>query len=127
MDALEALRQRNRFTETLPSGLTVTLRRPRIRDCIIAGRVPLPIIEYVQALAKNNGNGQVPDLSPEMKMEDAAATARFHDEIVRRAVVEIEGEAVQLTSDDVSEFSQDDYVRIVELATRSVPLTASPQ
>jgi hypothetical protein len=127
MDPKELLRSRNRFDETLPSGLRVTIRRPHIRDCIIAGRVPMPIIEYVQSVAKSGGNGQVPELSPEMKMEDAAATARFHDEIVRCSVVAIEGEPIELATEDVREFLQEDYDRIVELGTRSVPLVASPQ
>lgn len=126
MDPLETLRSRNRFDETLPSGLNVTIRRPRVRDCIIAGQVPIPIIEHLQALAKSNGDAP-PELSPEMKMQDAAATARFHDEVVRCSVVAIEGEPVTLTTDDVVEFSQEDYDRIVELGTRSIPLVASPQ
>jgi len=127
MDPLEQLRSHNRFEETLPSGLTVTLRRPHIRDCIVAGRVPMPIIEHVVAVAKNNGDGPVPDLSPELKMEDAAATVRYHNEIVRRSVVAIEGEAVELSIDDVVEFLPEDYERIVDLGTRSTPLVASPQ
>jgi len=127
MDALELLRSRNRFDETLPSGLNVTLRRPHIPACIIAGRVPMPIIEHIQALAKNNGNGQVPELSPEMQMEDAAATLRFHDEIVRASIVAIEGEPVELSIADVRDVLPEDYSRIVELGTRSTPLVASPQ
>jgi len=129
MDPLELLRSRNRFEETLPSGLNVTIRRPRIRDCIIAGQVPLPIIQYIREVAQSNGGPQ-PELSPEMQMQDAAATARYHDEIVRRSVIAIEGEPVELTLEDVAEIQpQADYDRIVELATRQepAPLVASPQ
>jgi hypothetical protein len=115
MDALELLRSRNRFQETLPSGLQVTLRLPRLRDCILAGRVPLPVLEHLTKVASN---GDTPEISP----EDAAHMARFQDEIVRRSVVAIQGQPVELSLQDASEFSQEDYDRIVEIATRQVPL-----
>ena len=114
MDPLELLRSRNRYDDTLPSGLTVTLRNPRLRDCILAGNVPLPVLTHVMQLASTTQNGD----SPEVSNEEAAHMARFQDEIVRQAVVAIEGEPVSLTADDISEFSQDDYDRIVALATR---------
>ncbi len=112
MSALEELRKRNRFEETLPSGLNVTLRLPRIRDCIIAGNVPLPVLQHLMESAKQNGD------APETSMEEAQAMARFQDEIVRRSVVALEGEAVSLTLEDVAELHQDDYDRIVAVATR---------
>jgi hypothetical protein len=113
MDAVERLRSRNRFEETLPSGLKVTLRLPRIRDCIIAGQVPLPVLQHVMEAAQPNGD--TPTVSP----EDAAHMARFQDEIVKRSVVAIEGEPAELSVEDVSEFSQEDYDRIVAFATRT--------
>lgn len=115
MDGVELLRSRNRVDETLPSGLAVTLRFPRIRDCIIAGGVPLPVVnKLVEQAGKAEENGQTASL------ENAAHMARFQDEIVRRSVVAIEGKPVELTTDDVSEFSQADYDRILKIASREV-------
>lgn len=114
---VDLLRSRNRFEETLPSGLKVLLRLPRIRDCIIAGGVPLPVIQKViEASGKAEENGKASSL------EDAAYMARYQDEIVRRSVVEIEGTPVELSLEDVGEFTQDDYTRIVQIATREVEL-----
>ena len=123
MDALEILRSRNRFEETLPSGLRVTIRLPRIRDCIVAGRVPLPILNALVERAQQNG--EAPPVSP----DEAEHMARFQDQIVLRSVVEIEGEPVKLTQDDLADLRTEDYDRIVELATRqeTSPLAASPQ
>jgi hypothetical protein len=121
MDALEALRQRNRFAEVLPSGLNVTIRLPRIRDCILAGGVPLPVLDHLVKAVASNGD------APQVSNEDAVHMARFQDELVRRSVVEIEGEPVTLTLEDVGEFSQEDYDRVVEVATRTAnPTPASP-
>ena len=55
--------------------------------------------------------------------------ARFQDEIVRRSVVAIDGASVELAPEDVAEFSQEDYDRIVILATRqeTSPLAAASQ
>lgn len=119
MDPLELLRSRNRYDETLPSGLTVTLRNPRIRDCILAGGIPLPVLEHLQEAATQNGDGS------NVSNEDAAHMARFQDEIVLRAVVAIEGEPIEMTRDALAEFSQEDYDRIVALATRAESPKAS--
>jgi hypothetical protein len=119
MDALETLRSRNRFEEELPSGLKVTLRLPRIRDCILAGQVPLPVLEHVMSAATDGK-------TPEISNEDASHMARFQDELVRRAVVAIDGEPVSLSLDDTSEFSQEDYDRIVAVATRQDALPKDP-
>ena len=120
MDALELLRSRNRFDETLPSGLNVTLRLPRIRDCVLAGGIPLPVLNH---MVKEAQNGETPTVSN----EDAAHMARFQDEIVRRSIVAIEGQSVELSVDDLADIKQVDYDRIVELATRAepVPTTAA--
>lgn len=119
MDARELLREQNRFEEKLPSGLVVTIRLPRIRDCIIAGRVPLPILTHlVEAAAAGE--------TPEVSNEDNAAMARFQDEIVRRSVVAINGEPIEMTLEDVADFKQEDYDRIVEYAMRETnPTEAS--
>ena len=117
MDPLELLRSRNRFDEELPSGLKVTIRLVRIRDCILAGGVPLPVLDHLVKVASNGG-------APEVSNEDAIHMARFQDEIVRRSVVAIEGEPVELSVEDVAEFAQEDYDRIVELGTRAVPTSA---
>ena len=55
LDALETLRSKNRFDEELPSGLKVTIRLPRIRDCILAGGVPLPVLDHLVKAASNGG------------------------------------------------------------------------
>lgn len=112
VDALALLRSRNRFDETLPSGLNVTLRLPRIRDCILAGGVPLPVLEHLAETIQ--GNGKPTDVSN----EEAAHMARFQDELVRRAVVAIEGEPIEMTAEAVAEFSQEDYDAIVVIAIR---------
>ena len=118
MNALEALRSRNRFEEELPSGLKVTLRLPRIRDCIIAGHVPLPILTALVERSQQNG------AAPTVSTEEAEHMARFQDELVLRSIVEIEGEPVTLTRDDLADLRTEDYDYIVELALRE---QASPK
>jgi hypothetical protein len=127
MNAEETLeRLRKRYDVTLPSGMNVTIRLPRIRDCVIASRIPMPILEHVKELTANNGD--VTPLTPEMQAEDAAAAARFNDEIVRRTLVAIEGEPVEMTLEAVTELEQEDYDALVAYGTRATsPLVASPQ
>lgn len=122
MDALELLRSRNRFEEELPSGLNVTLRLPRLRDCIIAGGVPLPVLEHLMEVSQQNGAAQ------EVSNEEAAHMARFQDEIVRRSLVAIEGQEIEMSAELLAELSQEDYDRIVALASRqeAPPKAGSP-
>ena len=102
--------------------MKVTIRLPRIRDCILAGGIPLPVLDHLVKAVNNGG-------APAVSNEDAAHMARFQDEIVRRSVVAIDGAPVALSLEDVTEFSQEDYDRIVVLATRqeTSPLAAAPQ
>ena len=122
MNAEQTLEKlRKRYDVTLPSGLNVTIRLPRLRDCIFAGNVPMPVMQHLQEVASQNGDA--PELSP----EESAHIFRFQDEIVLRTLVAIEGEAVEMTREAVSELDQDDYDALVAYGTRATPLVASPQ
>lgn len=112
--ALEALRAKNRTDVKLPSGLLVTIRLPRIRDCIIAGDVPLPVLAKMDVATED----AVADLSA----DEMRALAAFNDELVKMAVVAIEGEDVALSLEDVGEFEDDDYNEIAAYASRQKPL-----
>lgn len=122
MNAEQTLEKlRKRYNVTLPSGMNVTIRLPRIRDCILAGRVPLPVMQHLSQLAAQNGDAPV--LTP----EESEHIANFQDEIVKRTLVGIEGEEVEMTREAVAELDQDDYDALVAYGTRATPLAASPQ
>jgi len=114
MDALQALRSRNRYDVTLPSGLNVTIRKPRIRDCVIAGSVPLPVLQHIQAVASDGETNLTPD--------EMAAGAKFQDEVVRQTLVAIDGEPVALTQEDISDLEQEDYDALANYGLRVTPL-----
>ena len=122
MNAEQTLEKlRKRYDVTLPSGLNVTIRLPRLRDCIFAGNVPMPVMKHLQEIATQNG--EAPELSP----EESEHIARFQDEIVLRTLVAIEGEGVEMTPEAVSELDQEDYDALAAYGTRATPLAASPQ
>jgi hypothetical protein len=118
VDAVELLRARNRFDVTLPSGLNVTIRLPRLRDCILAGDVPLPVLERMSKLSNGDGKKTKPEerLSP----EETRHVARFQDEVVRATLVAIEGQEVEMTLEAVNELEQDDYDALAGYGTRAV-------
>jgi len=122
MNAEETIeRLRKRYDVTLPSGLNVTIRLPRIRDCIFAGNVPLPVMRHLQEIATQNGD------APDLTSEESAHIAHFQDEIVLRTLVAIEDEEVDMTREAVSELDQEDYDALAAYGTRATPLAASPQ
>ena len=117
MNAEETLeRLRKRYEVTLPSGMNVTIRLPRIRDCIIAGNVPMPVMKHLQELSTQNGEAL--ELSP----EETALVANFQDQIVLQTLVAIEGEEVEMTPEAVSELDQEDYDALVSYGTRVLPV-----
>lgn len=118
-DALERLRAANRHEVTLPSGLAVTIRLPRMRDCVLAGDVPLPVFEALDRAQQAAAAGE--DAEP-LSAEELRYLAQFQDEVVRAAIVAVEGEAVALTSEDVADLDEADYVQVVAWATRSQPI-----
>jgi hypothetical protein len=75
----------------------------------------MPVLQHVMKTASSGDEGGI-------STEDATHMARFQDEIVRRAVVAVEGQSVELSAEDVGELSQEDYDRIVEVATRQAPV-----
>ena len=116
MNAEETLeRIRKRYEVTLPSGMNATIRLPRLRDCIIAGEVPLPVLKHLQDAASNGG-------VPVLDADELAAAARFQDEIVRQTLVAIDGDTVTMTLEAVSDLEQEDYDALVSYATRVVPV-----
>ena len=114
-DALELLRSRNRYDVTLPSGLNVTIRLPRLRDCIIAGNVPLPVLKHLQDASSNGGQ-------PELTPEEMGSMARFQDEVVRQTLIGIDGETVTMTPEAVADLEQEDYDALVSYGTRVLPV-----
>lgn len=114
-NTLEALRAKNTAEVELPSGLKVTGTLPRVRDCIIAGEVPLPVLAHIEKKANSDG-------APELTLEEMRAVASFNDNLVLAFVTHVDGEAVDLDQDDLSLFEDDDINELVLYASRAKPL-----
>ncbi len=102
---------------TLKSGLNVTGELPRVRDCLIAGDIPLPVLVEMEKRAKNPSED-----APEPTNDELAVVAAFNDNLVLAFVKAIEGEPVTLTHDDLRVFDEDDFNEMVLYASRAKPL-----
>lgn len=101
---------------TLPSGTVIGLALPNIVECIVAGDIPMPILNSIN---EEEGEPATP--------EQTQVMMRYRREMIRAAVREVGGEAVTLTLEDVSSLPEDDADAIYEYATRSKPLPNSPE
>lgn len=110
-DVLERRRQANRHDVTLPSGLAVTIRLPRLIDCILAGDVPATVLSSM-----DGGTEQ-----QEASLEQMRANKAFNDRLVCEAVVAIEGEDVKLTPADLADVftAEEDITEVVAYASRA--------
>ena len=115
MSVVDAQRMKNRHDVKLESGLLVTIRLPRMRDCIIAGDVPLPVLEKLETGGDLKGS--------DVSAEDLRGLAAYNDALVMMAVIAIEGEDVNLAREDlVDVFMDEDYNEIAAYAKRAKPL-----
>jgi hypothetical protein len=114
---------RKRYDVTLPSGMAVTIRIPPLRECVLAGKVPLPVLGELQKKMMAGGNGD----EPETTLEDARQLAAFQEILIMKTLVAIEGEPVTMTPEAVAELDQDDYNELVSYGWRTKsPLAPAP-
>lgn len=109
-DVIERRRQANRRDVTLPSGTQVTIRLPRILDCILAGDVPVGVISELAEEDKEQAT-----------LEQMRANKAFNDRLACKAVVAIDGEPCELEPDDLADVfpEEADITEIVAYASRS--------
>jgi len=123
--ALERLRDRNTAQVKLEDGdLLVTLRLPALRECILAGGIPLPMLEKVSKLAENAPRLDSEVLTPNLEPDEVKAFDRFQRVLVAKSVVAIEGEELEeeMSAEDTSVFSDAQFYEIVAYAMREKPL-----
>jgi len=117
--ALDRLRSSTQAIVKLPvSGFDATIVPPRIEDCVIAGSIPLPVLQRLAELEAERP-GTIPD------GDDLAALKMAHgvnDAYVRLAIRELDGEPVEFTPDDVARLPKEDYELVLSYATRAEPL-----
>ena len=114
--ALERLRERNRAEVKLEDGdLLVSLELPPLRECILAGGIPLPVLEKIA-----KADGAIPDLEP----GELEKFQEFQRVMVTKSVKAIEGEELdeEMSPQDTSVFSDAQFYELVAYAMREKPL-----
>jgi hypothetical protein len=107
---LAALKARN-LTDVKIGDTLVTVGPPRLRDCILAGDIPLDLLARLTTTADNAGEV--------MSLADAKHMAAFNDEVVCRTVRAIDGEPVRLTPDELGDiFTEEQLAELLAYGTR---------
>lgn len=106
------------------TGTRIKGRLPNMVGCMIAGGVPVEILNKMKLAVKQRKDG---DPEPDQDtLEDWQADQNYRREMVRQFVAEIEGndgwEPVELTLDDVAAFDDADRNDIYLYASRAKPL-----
>jgi hypothetical protein len=86
-----------------------------VRDCIIAGDVPMPVLAHIDA---SKLEGDVPELTS----EQMKAVGAFNDGLVIASLKALDGDPVELTREDLALFEEEDLQEIVLYASRAKPL-----
>jgi hypothetical protein len=123
--ALERLRERNTAQVKLEDGdLLVTLQLPAMRECILAGGIPLPMLEKVAKLTEDAPRVDTEILMPHLEPDEVNAFDRFQRILVAKTVKAIEGEELEeeMTPEETSVFSDAQFYEIVAYAMREKPL-----
>jgi hypothetical protein len=114
--ALEKLRERNRGTVVLDSGVEVGLQLVPMRECIKAGGIPLPLLQKVAAA--ENGNGKGADLSA----EETEQLVAFQRTLIAASVRSVDGEEAELEPADTSAFTDEEFYELLDYVMREKPL-----
>jgi hypothetical protein len=142
MDPLELVRSRNRADVALPSGLGATIGRVRIREAVLSGIIPLPILREWDALteaAKKSLNGQADQESIAKVVDEADPSpdairgeVELRRECVRRSlkrlapsVAELDGPEFDMPMEVIDELDQEDFDVLAGYAMRDVPFPAA--
>ena len=142
MDPLELVRSRNRADVELPSGLCATIGLVRIRDAVLTGLIPLPVLREWDAIAeaaKKSANGQtekdaIAKVIDEGDPSPAAMIAEtdLRREMVRRtlkrlapSLAELDGPEIEMPPEVVAELDQEDFDVLAGYAMRDVPFPAA--
>ena len=95
----------------------------RIQDCLIAGAIPLPVLEEMADLEKKAESG---DSTAESRLNDLKAAKAMEDTFVRLSIQTFDGEKVEFTDEAVKRLGAvdpDAYAEVLGLATRKIPLS----
>jgi hypothetical protein len=137
MDPLELVRSRNRADIELPSGLGATIGLVRVRDAVLTGLIPLPVLREMDALAeaaRSNGQTDVDKALDEMdpSVEIMTAGSDLRREMVRRtlkrlapSVAELQGPEMNMPVEVIEELSQEDFDVLAGYAMRDTPFPAA--
>lgn len=112
---LDALRAKARRDVELASGDVVTVRRISLVDTVLlAEDAPVPVVNQ---LAKDERT-EAPPQAPDVAVQAMRSNRKKQDEIVRSAVVAVNGTAATIKDDDdlAELFTDDDRRRIADAA-----------
>jgi len=138
MDPLELVRSKNRADIELPSGYGATIGRVRIREAVLSGIIPLPVLREWDALteaATRSANGQADKAAIAKAIDEAdpspdaiRAEVEMRREVVRRSlkrlapsVSELDGPEVEMPMEVIDELDQEDFDVLAGYAMRDVP------
>jgi hypothetical protein len=118
-DALERLRQANRREEKLDNGIIVGYHLPDVRECLLAGYVPLPALEHLPAGATEKDAERI--VGEEKAMELAKEDHAFKRRILAAMLDDIDGRILEADDDRdaiVAAFTPSQREILLNLATR---------
>lgn len=137
MDPLELVRSRNRADIALPSGYGATIGLTRIRDAVLSGLIPVPVLTEWDAIARKAQKANGKTASKAIAEADPSSEAMtsggdLRKEMVRRtlkrlapSVAELEGPEVDMPMEVIDELDQEDFDVLAGYAMREVPFPAA--
>lgn len=123
MSALDTWLEETQAEVKTQDGHVLTVVPVRIQDCLIAGAVPLPVLEE---MAKLEAKAESGDTTAEDKLNDLKAAKAMEDMFVSLSITAFDGEPVEFGPNAVKRLGAvdpDAYAEVLGLATRKIPLS----
>lgn len=130
MTAIDRLRDANRYPMKLANGIPITFRLPYLEELIVAGVLPLSILDEVRKRVKPREGAtetEVEAIVAEAEADVAQRLAEYDADfgakqrLVAMMVTEIDGEPVEMAPADTRELPPENFRELVGIAIRQEP------
>jgi hypothetical protein len=121
-EALAIVRGRNQYEVTLSSGHRYIIGLPSLKRCVLAGGIPMPIVEEWAAQA--SPNGKAAKRTPDEDRERALHMLRYQEEVVRSTIRGIDGELLEdeVSVEFVRALEESDFDELFAYGSRARPV-----
>lgn len=125
-EAVERLRAANRYEMKLANGIPITYRLPYMQELVIAGLLPLTLLDELRKRLEAGGTEteaeSVAEQALSERLSDFGTEFEAKQRVVSLMVDSVDGEAAELTPEETLEIPPEDFSALITAAMSRTPV-----